>query len=136
MDETSKAILTVSGVLFGFFFAGFWWIINRELRFKPEDRHFKPSTGVLIIGMALLAVFGIIVPLRQAAGTNPMVTTSYRGIALAMIAVFGYMLIEMGHQHVIQMPKNTTFTERLFFIATMLLLIGLVVKWWLLPHLM
>lgn len=48
MDETSRANLTVSGVLFGFFFAAFWWILNRELTFEKEERHFKPATGVLI----------------------------------------------------------------------------------------
>jgi multidrug resistance efflux pump len=44
MDETSRAILTVSGVLFGFFFAAFWWILKRESRstgratFQARDR--------------------------------------------------------------------------------------------------
>jgi hypothetical protein len=46
MDESSKALLTVSGLLFGFLFTAFWWILNRDLRFKPENRHFKPATGM------------------------------------------------------------------------------------------
>ena len=84
MDETSRAILTVSGVLFGFFFAAFWWILNRELTFKEEERHSKPTTGVLMASMALLAAFGIGIPLRRAAQANPALLTSYHGILLAL----------------------------------------------------
>jgi hypothetical protein len=80
MDETSRAILTVSGVLFGFFFAAFWWILNRELTFKEEERHFKPATGVLMVSMALLATFGIVIPLHRAAQANSALLTGYRGI--------------------------------------------------------
>ena len=88
MDETSRAILTVSGVLFGFFFAAFWWVLNRELTFKEEERHFKPATGVLMVSMALLATFGIVIPLHRAAQANSALLTSYHGILLALIAVY------------------------------------------------
>ena len=40
MDDTAKAVLTVSGVLFGFFFAAFWWTLNPELAFETNQRHF------------------------------------------------------------------------------------------------
>lgn len=131
MDETSRAILTVSGVLFGFFFAAFWWILNRELTFKEEERHFKPATGVLMASMALLAAFGIVVPLRRAAQANPALLTSYHGIFLALIAVYGYMLIELGHYRIYQLPKYTTRSEKFFCIATVLIVIGLAARWWL-----
>ena len=131
MDETSRAILTVSGVLFGFFFAAFWWILNRELTFKEEERHFKPATGVLMASMALLAVFGIVIPLRHAAQANPALLTSYHGILLALLAVYGYMLTELGHYGIYQPPKYTTRSEKFFFMATVLVVIGLAARWWL-----
>jgi len=131
MDETSRAILTVSGVLFGFFFAAFWWILNRELTFEEEERHFKPATGVLMASMALLAAFGIVLPLRHAAQANPALLTSYHGILLALIAVYGYMLTELGHYRIYQRPKYTTRSEKFFCIATVLVVIGLAARWWL-----
>jgi hypothetical protein len=131
MDEISRAILTVSGVLFGFFFAAFWWILNRELTFKEEERHFKPATGVLMVSMALLATFGIVVPLHRTAQANPAVLTSYHGILLALITVYGYMLIELGHYGIYQPPKYTTRSEKFLCIVTVVVVIGLAAKWWL-----
>ena len=130
MDETSRAILTVSGVLFGFFFAAFWWILNRELTFKEEERHFKPATGVLMVSMALLATFGIVIPLHRAAQANPAVLTSYHGILLALITVYGYMLIELGHYGIYQPPKYTTSSEKFLCIVTVVVVVGLAAKWW------
>jgi hypothetical protein len=132
MDETAKAILTVSGVLFGFFFAAFWWILNRELTFVPSQRHFKPATGVLMLSMALLAIFGIIAPLRQAARVNPFVVTSYRGIVLALVAVYGYMFIELGHYSIYQKPKYTTRSEIICCVLTAAVVLVLVLRWWVL----
>jgi hypothetical protein len=97
MDESSKALLTVSGLLFGFLFTAFWWILNRDLRFKPENRHFKPATGMLITSLVLLGVFGIVAPLKQAAKANPALLWSYRGVLLALLSVLGYMLTDLGH---------------------------------------
>jgi uncharacterized membrane protein YidH (DUF202 family) len=131
MDETSKTIFTVSSVLFGFFFAAFWWILNRELTFKREERHFKPATMILMTSMALLAVFGIIIPLRHAALANPALLTSYRGILLALLAIYGYMLTELGHYHIYQLPKYMTRSEKLFCTLTVLVVVGLATKWWL-----
>ena len=130
MDETAKAILTVSGVLFGFFFAAFWWLLDRELKFVPSQRHFKPATGVLLVSMALLAFFGIIAPLRQAAWANPAIVTSYRGIVLALVAIYGYMLIELGHYSVYQRPKYTTQGEKVACILTAAVVLALILKWW------
>ena len=130
MDETSRAILTVSGVLFGFFFAAFWWILNRELTFEKKERHFKPATGVLMVSMALLAAFGILIPLGHAARANPALLTSYRGILLALVAVYGYMLIELGHYGIYQRPKYTTRSEKFFCVVTLLAVIGLATRWW------
>jgi hypothetical protein len=131
MDETSRAILTVSGVLFGFFFAAFWWILTRELTFNPEERHFKPATAILMVSMVLLAAFGIIIPLRHAAQANPTLLTSYHGVLLAFLALFGYMFTELGHYRIYQPPKYTTLSEKVFFTLTVLVVIGLAAKWWL-----
>jgi len=130
MDETAKAILTVSGVLFGFFFTAFWWILNRELEYEPDQRHFKPATGVLMASMAMLAVFGILVPLRQAARINPGVVPSYRGIFLALVAIYGYMLIELGHYHIYQRPKETTRSEIVASILLLVVVAFLALRWW------
>ena len=132
MDEASRAVLTVSGILFGFFFAAFWWILNRELTFKPEERHFKPATGVLMVSMALVAIFGIIIPLRHAALVSPALWSSYRGLLLALVAIYGYMFIELGHYGIFQRPKYVTRAEKLFGLATVLVMLGLAVRWWLL----
>jgi len=129
MEETARAILTVSGVLFGFFFAGFWWLLNRELTLKQDERHFKPATGVLMASMALLAVFGIIVPLRHAASVSPAVVPSYRGIMLALVAIYGYMLIELGHYGIYQRPKYMTRSEKFLSIGLIVVVMGLVIKW-------
>ncbi len=130
MDETAKAILTVSSVLFGFFFAAFWWMLNRELAFKPEERHFKLATALLMVSMALLAAFGIILPLRHAASLSPVVVPSYRGLLLALLAVYGYMLIELGHYGVFQRPKYTTRSEKVISAALLVVVGGLVIRWW------
>ena len=131
MDESAKAILTVSGLLFGFLFAAFWWVLDRELSFKnPALRHFKLATGVLLAAMLLLGAFGIITPLQQAANANPALVPSYRGVLLAFVAIYGYMLIELGHYHVYQLPKYTTRSERVFFILTVVVILALALKWW------
>jgi hypothetical protein len=132
MDDLSKSVLTVSGVLFGFFFAAFWWLINRELTFDQDQRHFKPATGILLISMALLAVFGIILPLRRAVVASGVNVNSYRGVFLALIAVHGYMLIELGHYGIYQWPKYVTKSEIFFLSLTILLMLGLVITWWVL----
>lgn len=132
MDELRRSILTVSGVLFAFQFAAFWWILNRELTFKEEERHFKPATALLLLSMFLLAVFGIIIPLRQAVVGNPTLVLSYRGVLLALVAVYGYMLTELGHYRIYQRPKYTTKSEWAFLVLTIVLVVALAIRWTLL----
>jgi hypothetical protein len=93
--------------------------------------HFKLATAILMISMALLASFGIVIPLRHAAQANPTLFTSYHGVLLAFLALFGYMLTELGHYRIYQPPKYTTLSEKVFFTLTVLVVIGLAAKWWL-----
>ncbi len=132
MDEAARTLLTVSGLLFGFLFTAFWWTLNRELKFEEDERHFKPATGVLIVSMLLLGVFGIIVPLEQASRSNPDLLASYHGVVLALVAVFGYMLIDLGHYRVYQWPIYTHLSERIFLILTLAALVYLALRWWVL----
>jgi hypothetical protein len=126
-----QAVLTVSGVLFGFLFAGFWWALNRELTFKLSERHFKLGTGMLLVGMVLVAIFGIVLPMKSVAGSDHVLVLSYRGIAVALVLVFGYMLTELGHHGIFQTPKYTTKSEWVCFAAALLVSIVLAIKWWL-----
>jgi hypothetical protein len=132
MDDSAKTLLTVSGLLFGFLFTAFWWILNRELKFSADQRHFKPATGMLLLGMLSLGVLGIIVPLEQASRTNPDLVPGYRGVVLALVAVFGYMLIDLGHYGVYHRPKYTTKSELFFLGLTLAGMVSLAVWWWVL----
>lgn len=125
-----NTILTVSSILFGFLSAGFWWALNRELVFDPDQRHFKFGYALLILSIGLLAYFGIILPLRSLVIIKPGLETSYRGIVLALVATYGYMLTEFGHYSVFQRPKYTTVLEWAFLLLTLIIMIGLVIKWW------
>jgi len=126
----TATILTVSGVLFGFLFAGFWWSLNRELSFEPEERHFKFGYALLLFSMGLLGYFGIIVPLRNLARADPSLLTSYRGVVLALIGIYGYMLTEFGHYRIFQLPKYTTAFEWAFLLLTLVVVIAFVIVWW------
>jgi hypothetical protein len=117
-----QIVVTASSVLFGFLFAGYWWSLNRELKFIPAQRHFKFGYILLIVSMALLAVFGILLPLRVAAQENPAISGSFAGITLAMIGIFGYMLMEFAHYSVFQKQKYITTFEHIVFWTTIVLL--------------
>jgi hypothetical protein len=132
MDKPLSAILSVSGVLFGFFFTGFWWILNREIKFAPEERHFKLGTAILMASMILLGIFGIIVPLKEIAGVDHLLITLYRGIAISLVGIYGYMFTELGHYSVFQSWKYTTKSEWVFFGLTLAIELSLVVWWWIL----
>ena len=119
-DSAARAALPVSSILLGFLFAGFWWTLNRELTFKVEDRHFKLGIGLLLVAMVMLALFGVVLPLRALAYANPGSLLDYRGVVLALITVFGYMLTDMGHYGVFKFPKYRTKPERVFFALTLL----------------
>jgi uncharacterized membrane protein len=129
MDEAAKTLLTVSALLFGFLFTAFWWILNRELRFKPEQRHFKLATAVLMLSMLLLGVFGIGIPIRHAAKANPELLWACRGVFLALVSVYGYMFIDLGHYYVYKFPKYTTRSEWFFFALTLILILFLILRW-------
>ena len=106
--------ITTSGIIFGFLFAGFWWVLSRELEFDKSERHFKVSFIVLLVAMVLLALFGIVRPLYLLAVAEPVLETSFKGIVAALIGVFGYMLAELGHYRVFQRAKYITAAEWAF----------------------
>jgi hypothetical protein len=127
--EATASLLTVSGVLIGFLFAGFWWALNRELTFPPRERHFKPSYALLILTMVLLGYFGVAIPLRRLAANDPAMVWTYRGIVLALLGILGYMLTELGHYSIYQRPKYVTTSEWFWFGLTTAGMSGLLV-WW------
>lgn len=129
IDSGARQVLPVCSILLGFLFAGFWWTLNRELAFKAEDRHFKMGIALLLLAMVMLAVFGVVLPIRQIAYTNSAFLLDYRGVVLALITVFGYMLTDMGHYGLFKLPKYITNSERMLFAATLVTVLGLIVKW-------
>ena len=100
-----ETLLTVSGFLLGFLAAGFWWRLERELIFKPKDRHFTKGSKLLLVAMGVLAIVGVIRPLRFLASANPNLLLSYRGVILAMIAIGGFMVTELVHYSILFAPK-------------------------------
>jgi len=129
IDSGAREVLPVCSILLGFLFAGFWWTLNRELSFKAEDRHFKLGITLLLLAMVMLGVFGVVLPIRQIAYTNSAFLLCYRGVVLALITVFGYMLTDMGHYGLFKRPKYGTNSERILFAATLVTVLGLIVKW-------
>ncbi len=95
LDNAARQALPVCSILLGFLFAGFWWTLSRVL-FKAEDRHFKLGIGLLLVAMVMLAVFGVVLPMRAIAYANPGFLQDYRGVVLALITVFGYMVTGAG----------------------------------------
>jgi len=129
IDSGAREVLPVCSILLGFLFAGFWWTLNRELSFKAEDRHFKLGITLLLLAIVMLGVFRVVLPIRQIAYTNSVFLLDYRGVVLALITVFGYMLTDMGHYGLFKLPKYTTNSERILFAATLVTVLGLIVKW-------
>lgn len=121
--------LTTASILFGFLFVAFWWALSRELMIDPEVRHFKLGFILLLLSMAILAVFGIIVPLGHLAAQDEELLGTYRAAVLAVVGVFGYMLTELGYHNIFQRPKYSTWQEHFFFWLTLaiMLLLG---AWW------
>ena len=124
-----RSALPVSSILLGFLFAGFWWTPNRELTFKPEEPHFKLGIGLQLMGMVMLAVFGVVLPMRAIAYANRGLLLGYRGVVLALIVIFGYMLTDLGHYGVFKCPKYITRPEKLLFAGTLLAVLALIVEW-------
>lgn len=124
--ERWTAILTASAILFGFLFAGFWWSLNRELKFEKEDRHFKLSYYLLYSAIGLLATFGIIIPLKNIVGSDSILNLCYYGVVTAIVFIYGYMWTEFGHYSVFQKP-GTTKPEWVAFLATFVIAIIFIV---------
>ena len=114
-DAGTELTVTASSILFGFLFAGFWWALDRELKFEEKNRHFKLGYLLLFVTMAALAVFGVLCPLRSLTAANPGLARPFGGVVVAVIGVFGYMLTEFGHYGIFQKPKYTTKLEWAFF---------------------
>jgi hypothetical protein len=125
MNELSG--ISAAAVLFGFLFAGFWWSLNRELTFKPEQRHFKPGYALLFLSLAFVGYFGLIVPLREASRLYGHLKTTYYGVTKGVVAVLGYMLTEFAHYSIFQRLKYSTYSEWVLFLVTIgvLLVIGM-----------
>lgn len=123
MNELSG--VAAAAVLFGFLFAGFWWSLNRELRFEPAQRHFKPGYALLFLSIALVGYCGLIAPLREAVQLQPGLKHTYRGTTLGIVAVIGYMLTEFAHYSIFQRPKYTTPLEWVFVALTAIVLVVL-----------
>ena len=121
--------LTAAIVFFGFLFIAFWWALSRELMVAPELRHFKFGFILLLFSMAILAVFGIIIPLGRMAAENDELLGTYRAAVLALVGVFGYLLTELGHHNVFQRPKFTTWQEHVFFWLTLIVMLLLGAVW-------
>ena len=128
MNELSG--ISAAAVLFGFLFAGFWWSLDRELTFKPEQRHFKPGYALLFLSIALVGYFGLIVPLRDASHLPAYgyLKSTYYGMTLGVVAVLGYMLTEFAHYRIFQRLKYSTPLEWLFFSITLVVLLFLGVQ--------
>lgn len=116
MNELSG--ISAAAVLFGFLFAGFWWSLNRELTFKPEQRHFKPGYALLFLSLVFVGYFGLIVPLREASRLYGHLKTTYYGVTLSVVAVLGYMLTEFAHYSIFQRLKYSTPLEWVLFLVT------------------
>ncbi|WP_415910298.1 hypothetical protein [Oleiharenicola sp. Vm1] len=116
----SANLLTVSGILLGFLFAGFWWILNREVKFKPEERHFKLCYWLIFASMAALALFGVLLPLHRLIGAGRWDRMCGAGVAAAIVLAFGYMFGELGHYGVFVRPHYITRAEKTVVIAAAL----------------
>jgi hypothetical protein len=117
--DALSTIITTSGIMFGFFFVGFWWTLERELKFDVEGRHLKLGVLLLFAAMVVLSVLGIMMPLHRLAELHPELQWPYRGMAIALVGIFGYMLTELGHHRVFQFPKYITASEAIFFFLTL-----------------
>lgn len=122
-------VLTVSGILFGFLFTGFWWSLNRELRFEAEQRHFKLGHILLILTMGVLGYSGIVRPLAALAEQTPELRVPYYGVVLALVGIIGYVLTEFGHYSVFRKSHYRTALEWIFFPLTIFTMVSLALYW-------
>jgi hypothetical protein len=129
IDSGAREVLPVCSILLGFLFAGFWWNLNREFSFMAEDRHFRLGIALLPLAMVMLGVFGVVLPIRQIASRNPAFLLGYRGVVLALITVFGYMLTDMGHYGLFKLSKYRTNSEGNPICRHLVSVLGRIVKW-------
>jgi hypothetical protein len=130
VDSGVRAALPVLQHLACFLFAGFGWTLNQELTVKVENWHFKLGIG------PAARCYGHAWTIRSCtapacnAYANPAFLPDYRGVVLALITVFIYMVTDIGHCGVFKLPKYRTTTERFLFTATLLTLLGPIAKWY------
>lgn len=127
MDPSIGITVTASSILFGFLFSGFWWSLNRELQFEEGQRHFQPVYLLLFLTMAVLALFGILRPLKAAINGTSLPPNTLLGLATAFIGIFGFMLTAFAHYSIFQKPKYKTSLENSVFSIFVLILIALVI---------
>jgi hypothetical protein len=65
--------------------------------------------------MVMLAVSGVTLPMRAIAYADPGFLLDYRGVVLALIVIFGYMLTDLGH-YGYSSGRNTELDPRSFFL--------------------
>jgi hypothetical protein len=128
MNELSG--VAAAAVLFGFLFAGFWWSLNRELTFDVSQRHFKPGYALLLLSIVFVGYFGLIAPLRDAAGVQPALEGTYFGVTLGTVTAIGYMLTELAHYRIFQRLKYSTRLEWALFTLTVAAVAYLVLRFW------
>ena len=113
-----EQVVTAASILFGFLFAGFWWALDRELKFESDQRHFKPAYALLLLIMSLVAVFGVLLPLHEMTKTDSDLRVPVAGVAAGIVGVLGYMLTELGHYRVYQKPIYYGPFEKALFVST------------------
>jgi predicted ABC-type exoprotein transport system permease subunit len=124
--EAAGSLVTVSGVLLGFLFSGFWWILNREISFDPEGRHFKLCYALIFTAMAILAVFGVVIPLYGMTVNHGSAYWCFVAVTTALVLLFGYMFGELGHYRVFRKPHYITTSEAVAVTLTVILAIATV----------
>jgi hypothetical protein len=124
--EAAGSLVTVSGVLLGFLFTGFWWILNREVSFDPAGRHFKLCYALIFTAMAILAVFGVVVPLYGLTVNQSGAYWCFVAVTVALVLLFGYMFGELGHYGVFRKPHYVTASEAVVVILTVILAVATV----------
>jgi hypothetical protein len=118
MKTDMQSLLTVSGILLGFLFTGFWWLLKREVSFGKDGRHFKLCYWLIFVAMLLLGICGVIVPLHALTADSSAAYACFVGVTVALILVFGYMFAELGHYDVFQTPHYVTKSEKLVVVVT------------------
>jgi hypothetical protein len=77
--------------------------------------------------MVMLGVFGVVLPIRQIAYTNPAFLLGYRGV-VAPITVFGYMLTDTGHDGLFNL-RTEPIQKECYLQPLFVTVLGLIVKW-------